>query len=104
MLLHPPATAGRAITATIPADATARSRRSRRENVKNLSLAWVFQTDQTRVHQIFAAAGRWHSVLYRSRTMFGPSTRGPATRSGTTLIPRSKGEHIGHRGVAMYKG
>src|ERR1700745_1167632 len=73
------------------------------ENVKNLSLAWAFQTNQTSLIKSSPLVG--DGILYFT---FPENIWSGETRSGHQVWhyvhPRSAGEHIGHRGVAMYKG
>lgn len=103
MLLHPPADSwpiyhgdysGRrhsALTQITP------------QNVKNLSLAWAFQTNQT--HQIKSSPLLVDGILYFT---VPENIWAVDARSGHQIWhythPRTEGEHLGHRGVAMYKG
>ena len=56
-----------------------------------------------RAHQIFAAAGGWHFVFTVPDNIWAVDAR-----SGHAIWhyskPTNQGEHIGNRGVAMYKG
>ena len=73
------------------------------ENVKNLSLAWAFQTNQTSL--IKSSPLLADGILYFT---VPENVWAVDARSGHQIWhyrhPRSSGEHIGHRGVAMYKG
>src|SRR4029077_12796691 len=73
------------------------------ENVKNLSLAWAFQTNQTSL--IKSSPLLVDGILYFT---VPENIWAVDARSGHQvwhyIHPRSAGEHIGHRGVAMYKG
>ena len=73
------------------------------ENVKNLSLAWAFQTNQTSL--IKSSPLLVDGILYFT---VPENIWAVDARSGHEIWhyvhPRSPGEHIGHRGVAMYKG
>ena len=72
------------------------------ENVKNLSLAWAFQTNQTSL--IKSSPLLVDGILYFT---VPENIWAVDARSGHQIWhyrhPRSSGEHIGHRGVAMYK-
>jgi alcohol dehydrogenase (cytochrome c) len=72
------------------------------QNVKNLSLAWAFQTDQTAL--IKSSPLLVEGILYFT---VPENIWAVDARSGHQIwhytYPRSPGEHIGHRGVAMYK-
>jgi alcohol dehydrogenase (cytochrome c) len=73
------------------------------QNVKNLSLAWAFQTDQTAL--IKSSPLLVDGILYFT---VPENIWAVDARSGHQIwhytYPRSPGDHIGHRGVAMYKG
>src|ERR1700730_4833563 len=73
------------------------------QNVKNLSLAWAFQTSQ--VGQIKSSPLLVDGTLYFT---LPENIWAVDARSGHQIWhythPRGPGEHIGHRGVAMYKG
>lgn len=102
MLLHPPADtwpgyhgdySGRrhsALTQITP------------QNVKNLGLAWAFQTDQRAA--IKSSPLLVDGILYFT---VPDNIWAVDARSGHQvwhyLNPRKEGDHIGHRGVAMYK-
>jgi alcohol dehydrogenase (cytochrome c) len=70
-------------------------------NVKNLSLAWAFQTNQTAL--IKSSPLLVDGILYFT---VPENIWAVDARSGHLIWhythPRSQGEHIGHRGVAMY--
>jgi len=72
------------------------------QNVKNLSLAWAFQTDQGAA--IKSSPLMVDGILYFT---LPENIWAVDARSGHQVWhythPRSPGEHIGHRGVAMYK-
>jgi alcohol dehydrogenase (cytochrome c) len=72
------------------------------QNVGNLTLAWAFQTNQTA--QIKSSPLLVDGVLYFT---VPENIWAVDARSGHMIWHYnrpSKGEHIGHRGVAMYKG
>jgi alcohol dehydrogenase (cytochrome c) len=70
-------------------------------NVKNLTLAWAFQTNQTAL--IKSSPLLVDGILYFT---VPENIWAVDARSGHQIWhythPRSQGEHIGHRGVAMY--
>ena len=72
-------------------------------NVKNLSLAWAFQTDQTR--PIKSSPLLVDGVLYFT---VPDNIWAVDARSGHQIWhynqPTTQGEHIGNRGLAMYHG
>jgi len=72
------------------------------QNVKNLSLAWAFQTEQAA--PIKSSPLMVNGILYFT---LPENIWAVDARSGHQVWhythPRSPGEHIGHRGVAMYK-
>src|SRR5208282_5017379 len=72
------------------------------QNVKNLGLAWAFQTGQTA--QIKSSPLLVDGILFFT---VPENIWAVDARSGHQIWhythPRSEGEHIGHRGVAMYK-
>jgi alcohol dehydrogenase (cytochrome c) len=73
------------------------------QNVKNMGLAWAFQTDQTA--PIKSSPLLADGILYFT---VPDNIWAVDARSGHQIwhytYPRGQGEHIGHRGVAMYKG
>jgi alcohol dehydrogenase (cytochrome c) len=74
-----------------------------RQNVANLSLAWAFQTDQPA--EIKSSPLLVDGILYFT---VPDNIWAVDARSGHLIWhfnhPTTIGEHIGHRGVAMYKG
>ncbi len=74
-----------------------------RQNVANLSLAWAFQTDQPA--EIKSSPLLVDGILYFT---VPDNIWAVDARSGHLVWhfnhPTTIGEHIGHRGVAMYKG
>jgi len=73
------------------------------QNVKNLSLAWAFQTEQ--LAQIKSSPLLVKGILYFT---VPDNIWAVDARSGHQIwhytYPPNKGLHIGHRGVGMYKG
>src|ERR1700761_5187101 len=73
------------------------------QNVDRLTLAWAFQTDQTA--QIKSSPLLVDGILYFT---VPENVWAVDARSGHMIWrynrPSTKGDHIGHRGVAMYKG
>ena len=74
------------------------------DNVHQLTLAWAFQTGQTR-----RRSRRRRSWSTASSTSPRPTTSGRSTRASGRQIwrytyPANTGFHIGHRGAAVYKG
>src|ERR1700741_2892360 len=73
------------------------------QNVGNLTLAWAFQTNQSM--QIKSTPLLVDGVLYFT---VPDNVWAVDTRSGHLIWhynrPSTQGDHIGHRGVAMYKG
>ena len=73
------------------------------QNVKNLSLAWAFQTRQTA--EIKSSPLLVDGILYFT---VPDNIWAVDARSGHEIwhytYPPNKGLHIGHRGVGMYKG
>src|ERR1017187_1951911 len=72
------------------------------QNVKNLALAWAFQTEQLAL--IKSSPLLVNGILYFT---VPENIWAVDARSGHQIwhytLPRSPGEHIGHRGVAMYQ-
>src|SRR5215813_1371456 len=72
------------------------------ENVKNLTLAWAFQTNQ--MSEIKSSPLLVDGILYFT---VPENIWAVDARSGHQIWhythPRSQGVHLGHRGVAMYK-
>jgi len=73
------------------------------QNVANLSLAWAFQTNQTA--EIKSSPLLVDGILYFT---VPDNIWAVDARSGHQIWhyhrPSTQGDHIGHRGVAMYKG
>jgi alcohol dehydrogenase (cytochrome c) len=73
------------------------------ENVQNLGLAWAFQTDQTA--NIKSSPLLVDGILYFT---VPDNIWAVDARSGHMIWhfnhPTTEGDHIGHRGVGMYKG
>src|SRR3984885_5417085 len=73
------------------------------QNVKNLSLSWAFQTEQPA--EIKSSPLLVDAILYFT---VPDNIWAIDARSGHQIWhynpPKDKGDHIGHRGVAMYKG
>ena len=73
------------------------------QNVKNLALAWAFQTDQ--LAQIKSSPLLVDGILYFT---VPDNIWAVDARSGHMIwhytYPPNKGLHIGHRGVGMYQG
>ena len=73
------------------------------QNVKNLALAWAFQTEQ--LAQIKSSPLLVDGILYFT---VPDNIWAVDARSGHVIwhytYPPNKGLHIGHRGVGMYKG
>src|SRR5271170_3019888 len=72
------------------------------QNVKNLGLAWAFQTDQPK--QIKSSPLLVNGILYFTvpDNIWAVDARSGHQIWHYTYVP-NQGEHIGHRGVAMYK-
>ena len=66
MLLNPPADSWPAYHGTYDGQRHSKLEQITPQNVGSLALAWAFQTNQKRGHQIHPAAGRRGAVLYRS--------------------------------------
>jgi alcohol dehydrogenase (cytochrome c) len=73
------------------------------QNVKNLTLAWAFQTDQSA--QIKSSPLLVDGILYFTvpDNIWAIDARS-AHQIWHYTYPPNKGNHIGNRGVAMYKG
>ena len=103
MLLHPPADSWPEYHGDYSGRRHSSLTQITPENVKSLSLAWAFQTDQ-------AAAIKSTPLLVDGILYFTVPENIWAVdaRSGHQIwhyiYPPSKGDHIGQRGVAMYKG
>ena len=89
MLLHPPADSWPGYHGDYSGRRHSPLAQITPENVKNLSLAWAFQTNQAA--QIKSSPLMVDGILYFTvPDNIWPSMRGPAIRSGTTLIRRRK--------------
>jgi alcohol dehydrogenase (cytochrome c) len=103
MLLHPPADSWPEYNGDYSGRRHSALTQITPENVKNLSLAWVFQTEQTA--QIKSSPLLVDGKLYFT---VPDNIWAVDARSGHLLwrytYPPNKGDHIGQRGVAMYKG
>jgi alcohol dehydrogenase (cytochrome c) len=103
MLLHPPADSWPGYHGDYSGRRHSSLTQISPQNVKNLSLAWVFQTNQ--IAQIKSSPLLVDGILYFT---LPENIWAVDARSGYQIwhytYPRSPGEHIGHRGVAMYKG
>src|SRR5438445_989764 len=73
------------------------------QNVKNLTLAWAFQTDQRA--EIKSSPLLVDDILYLTvpDNIWAVDAR-PRQQIWHYNNPKDKGDHSGHRGVAMYKG
>jgi alcohol dehydrogenase (cytochrome c) len=103
MLLHPPVDAWPGYHGDYSGRRHSALTQITPQNVKNLSLAWAFQTEQ--ISQIKSSPLLVDGILYFT---VPENIWAVDARSGHQIWhythPRSQGEHIGHRGVAMYKG
>src|SRR5580704_13732966 len=102
MLLHPPADSWPGYHGDYSGRRHGSLTQITPQNVKNLSLAWAFQTSQP--SQIKSSPLLVDGILYFT---VPENIWAVDARSGHQIwhytYPRSQGEHIGHRGVAMYK-
>ncbi|MGA2415683.1 MAG: acido-empty-quinoprotein group A [Candidatus Sulfotelmatobacter sp.] len=102
MLLHPPADSWPGYHGDYSGRRHSALTQITPQNVKNLSLAWAFQTGQSA--QMKASPLLVDGILYFS---VPENVWAVDARSGHQLwhfsYPTSQGLHIGHRGVAMYK-
>ena len=96
-------TAGRPITATTPASATAALTQITPDNVHQLTLAWAFQTGQTAADQGDADSRQRRDLHHDARQPLGDRRAHRRGSSGATPIRTNQGFHIGHRGAAVYK-
>ncbi|HEY6337707.1 MAG TPA: acido-empty-quinoprotein group A [Candidatus Sulfotelmatobacter sp.] len=103
MLLHPPADSWPGYHGDYSGRRHTSLTQITPQNVNNLSLAWAFQTNQTSL--IKSSPLLVDGILYFT---VPENIWAVDARSGHQIwhytYPRSPGEHIGHRGVAMYKG
>lgn len=102
MLLHPPADSWPGYHGDYSGRRHSPLTQITPQNVKNLALAWAFQTDQ--LAQIKSTPLLVDGILYFT---VPENIWAVDARSGHQIwhytYPRSPGDHIGHRGVAMYK-
>ena len=103
MLLHPPAESWPGYHGDYSGRRHTSLTQITPENVKNLSLAWAFQTDQTT--PIKSSPLVVDGILYFT---VPDHIWAVDARSGHQIwhytYPPNKGLHIGHRGVGMYNG
>ena len=103
MLLHPPADSWPGYHGDYSGRRHTSLTQINPQNVKNLSLAWAFQTEQTT--PIKSSPLLVDGILYFT---VPDNIWAVDARSGHQIwhytYPPNKGLHIGHRGVAMYKG
>ena len=102
MLLHPPADSWPGYHGDYSGRRHSALTQITPENVRNLSLAWAFQTNQTAF--IKSSPLLVDGILYFT---VPENVWAVDARSGHEIWhyrhPKSPGVHIGHRGVAMYK-
>src|ERR1700733_558465 len=103
MLLHPPADSWPGYHGDYSGRRHSSITQITPQNVRNLSLAWAFQTDQTA--PIKSSPLLVDGILYFT---VPDNIWAVDARSGRRIwhynAPTTQGEHIGNRGVAMYKG
>jgi alcohol dehydrogenase (cytochrome c) len=103
MLLHPPANSWPGYHGDYSGRRHSSLTQITPQNVKGLTLAWSFQTNQT--IPLKASPLLVDGVLYFTAP---DNVWAVDARSGHQIwrftYPRSQGEHIGQRGVGMYKG
>jgi alcohol dehydrogenase (cytochrome c) len=103
MLLHPPADSWPGYHGDYSGRRHSALAQITPQNVKNLGLAWAFQSGQ--LAQIKSSPLLVDGILYFT---VPENIWAVDARSGHQIWhytnPRTTGEHIGHRGVAMYKG
>ncbi len=103
MLLHPPADSWPSYHGDYSGRRHSALAQITPQNVKNLTLAWAFQTDQRA--EIKSSPLLVDGILYFT---VPDNIWAVDARSGHQIWhynnPKDKGDHIGHRGVAMYKG
>jgi len=103
MLLHPPADSWPSYHGDYSGRRHSALTQITPRNVKNLTLAWAFQTDQRA--EIKSSPLLVDGILYFT---VPDNIWAVDARSGHQIWhynnPKDKGDHIGHRGVAMYKG
>jgi alcohol dehydrogenase (cytochrome c) len=102
MLLHPPASSWPSYHGDYSGKRHSALTQITPQNVKSLTLAWAFQTDQAA--QIKSSPLLVDGILYFT---VPENVWAVDARSGHQIwhytYPLSPGTHIGHRGVAMYK-
>src|ERR1700730_747298 len=102
MLLHPPADSWPGYHGDYSGRRHSSLTQITPQNVKSLSLAWAFQTNQTA--QIKSSPLLVDGILYFT---VPDNLWALDARSGHQIwhytYPRTAATHIGHRGVAMYK-
>ena len=102
MLLHPPADSWPGYHGDYSGRRHSSLTQITPQNVKNLGLAWVFQTEQ--LAQIKSSPLLVDGILYFTVPENIWAVDAPAGHQIWHYIhPPTEGEHIGHRGVAMYK-
>lgn len=103
MLLHPPADSWPLYHGDYSAKRHVKFTQITPDNVDQLSLAWIFQTNQGST--IKSSPLVVHGILYFT---VPDNVWAVDARSGHQIwhytYPKNKGFHIGHRGVAMYGG
>jgi alcohol dehydrogenase (cytochrome c) len=103
MLLHPPANSWPSYHGDYSGRRHSRLTQITRQNVGNLSLAWAFQTGQNAT--IKSSPLLVDGILYFT---VPENVWAVDARSGHLIWhytnPPTKGDHIGNRGVAIYKG
>src|SRR5579864_7797594 len=103
MLLHPPADSWPEYHGDYSGRRHSSINQITPQNVKNLTLAWAFQTDQPAA--IKSSPLLVNGILYFT---VPDNIWAVDARSGHQIwhynAPTTQGDHIGHRGVAMYKG
>jgi alcohol dehydrogenase (cytochrome c) len=102
MLLHPPADSWPTYHGDYSGRRHSALTQITPQNVKNLSLAWAFQTEQSA--EIKSSPLLVDGILYFT---VPDNVWALDARSGHQIWhythPTDKGDHIGHRGIAMYK-
>ena len=103
MLLHPPADSWPEYHGDYSGRRHSKLSQITPQNVRNLTLAWAFQTDQPAA--IKSSPLLVDGILYFT---VPDNIWAVDARSGHQIwhynAPTTQGDHIGHRGVSMYKG
>ena len=103
MLLHPPADSWPEYHGDYSGRRHSSISQITPQNIRNLTLAWAFQTDQPAA--IKSTPLLVDGILYST---VPDNIWAVDARSGHQIwhynAPTTQGDHIGHRGVAMYKG